>query len=32
MGNKGSLLDRKGIMNVSIWSKEYIDENIRVFF
>lgn len=31
MGNKGSLSDRKGTMNVSIWSKEYIDENIRVF-
>lgn len=31
MGNKGSLSDRKGTMNVSIWSKEYIDENMRVF-
>lgn len=30
MGNKGSLSDRKGTMNVSIWSKEYIDENMRV--
>lgn len=31
MGNKGSLSDRKDTMNVSIWSKEYIDENMRVF-
>lgn len=31
MGNKCSLSDRKGTMNVSIWSKEYIDENMRVF-
>lgn len=31
MGNKGSLSDRKGTMSVSIWSKEYIDENMRVF-
>lgn len=31
LGNKVSLSDRKGTMNVSVWSKKYIYENMRVF-